>query len=268
MPFTFVHPIAVWPLARWNAFPLSITGLVAGSIVPDFSYFITLDPYFRAGHSFAGLFVLDLPLALILAWLFHQLVRDPLINNLPDIFYARLARYRYQHWNGYIKKHWLNVCISIVLGGLTHLAWDTFTHQNSLMMELFPWMDQSVEVLGRSMTLYNLAHLVFSAAGLFLCLVFLLHLPTEFKKPRNFNTASYWLALFFSTLLFFGLIVYFIADNRMKAYPSLYMGPYAIMLCSASMLSLIICGLGFYQQSLRLRSMRWRVRVKPDSEPV
>ncbi|SEP14833.1 DUF4184 family protein [Paenibacillus sp. OV219] len=57
MPFTFAHPAYALPLKFINPRYLSATGLVLGSMAPDFEYFLTLEPHQTIGHSFSGLFV-------------------------------------------------------------------------------------------------------------------------------------------------------------------------------------------------------------------
>jgi len=42
MPFTFSHPAIVLPLATLRRQWISATGLIIGSITPDFEYFIRM----------------------------------------------------------------------------------------------------------------------------------------------------------------------------------------------------------------------------------
>ena len=83
MPFTFSHPAIILPLTylprRW----FSLTGLIIGSLTPDFEYFIRMTPYSLYSHTLSGLFWFDIPLGLLLCFIFHNLVRDSLCSNLP-----------------------------------------------------------------------------------------------------------------------------------------------------------------------------------------
>src|SRR5208337_2177419 len=87
MPFTLSHAAAVIPFRRT---PFVMSALVMGCFVPDFPYFLSLKPNMSYGHSFPGMFVLDLPLALAALWLFHAFLKQPMLMFLPAGFRQRL----------------------------------------------------------------------------------------------------------------------------------------------------------------------------------
>jgi len=130
MPFTFSHPAIVLPLIckRWKLF--SATGLIIGSITPDFESFIRLNVHKPYSHTWAGMFWFDLPLAVIIAFIFHNIVRDALIKNLPSFLGDKFARFIGFRWNPFFRKHFLMIIISMFIGILSHLLWDSFTHLN------------------------------------------------------------------------------------------------------------------------------------------
>src|SRR3954469_13296912 len=101
MPFTFAHPAIVLPLINKNRKFFSATGLVIGSIIPDFEAFIRLNVNKPYSHTWLGMFWFDLPLGLIAAFVFHDLVRDPLIRNLPGFLGDKFARFIHFQWNRY-----------------------------------------------------------------------------------------------------------------------------------------------------------------------
>ena len=127
VPFTPAHAAAVLPLRR---LPLIPSALVVGSLAPDFEYFLRLSPNGSFGHTIRGAFVLTLPLAMIVLWIFHQFVKIPLITLLPDGIQRRLAtdlnRFRFAG----VRRFLLIVC-SLLVGIATHLLWDSFTHRNT-----------------------------------------------------------------------------------------------------------------------------------------
>lgn len=86
MPFTFSHPAIVLPLAFLPKKIISITGLIIGSLTPDFEYFIRMKLSSEYSHTISGVFLFDLPLGIILTFLFHGIVRNKLIDNLPRFF--------------------------------------------------------------------------------------------------------------------------------------------------------------------------------------
>ncbi|WP_347156493.1 DUF4184 family protein [Pontibacter chitinilyticus] len=80
----------------------SVTGLVIGSIVPDFEYFIRMkkEPSMFS-HTFLALFWFNLSLALCLAFLFHGIVKKPFIQNLPQWLFRRFSKYAGWQWYSY-----------------------------------------------------------------------------------------------------------------------------------------------------------------------
>ena len=86
MPFTFSHPAIILPFRYLPVKWFSFTGLVIGSLTPDFEYFIRMKVQSIYSHTLLGIFWFDLPLAILLAFLFHSLVRDTLFFNLPKTF--------------------------------------------------------------------------------------------------------------------------------------------------------------------------------------
>jgi hypothetical protein len=55
MPFTFSHPAIILPLAYLPKKWYSMTGLVIGSLVPDFEYFLRMSMAGYHSHTIAGL---------------------------------------------------------------------------------------------------------------------------------------------------------------------------------------------------------------------
>ena len=81
MPFTFSHPAVVLPLIR-AGLKLSATGLIIGSIIPDFEYFIRMRDWSRYSHTLVGLAWFDLPLAILVCFIYHLIVKNYLFDNL------------------------------------------------------------------------------------------------------------------------------------------------------------------------------------------
>ncbi len=136
MPFTFSHPAIVLPLYRLVRRWVSLTGLIVGSIVPDFEYFIRMGTPSIYSHTFKALFWFNLPLGLLLCFLFHNVVRNALFSHLPYILHRRLSNFKRFNWNKYFRKNWHIVIISILVGAATHLLWDKFTHENGYVLKV------------------------------------------------------------------------------------------------------------------------------------
>ncbi|MET4925985.1 DUF4184 family protein [Streptomyces sp. PSRA5] len=132
MPFTLSHPAAVLPLLRS---PFRPAALACGALAPDAPYFLGgagipvgaqswYEPFLNAtySHTLPGLTV-ALPFALMLLAL-YRLVRRPVAGLLPP----RLAASGVAGRTGSHPRRAGWVLLSALIGVLTHLAWDSFTH--------------------------------------------------------------------------------------------------------------------------------------------
>ncbi|MFD5794697.1 DUF4184 family protein [Streptomyces diastatochromogenes] len=178
MPFTLSHAAAVLPAIRRDGAGrgrLVPSVLVAGSFAPDLTYYAAsvLPGGMEFGsvtHSFAGVIGVDVLIswALVGLWL---LVREPLVALLPRGRQGRPAallrcgapRARVRA----VSVLWWYV--SAVLGSLTHVVWDAFTHHDR-------WGSRLIPALGRSlagMPLYSWLQYGTSAVAAVVIAVFL-----------------------------------------------------------------------------------------------
>ena len=139
MPFTFAHPIFAWPLKRLSPNRLSTTGLVLGSMAPDFEYFLRLEPYRGIGHTLPGLFVQAIPLSVLFAFAFHGLIKKPLALHLPSVLRldARACSL-IGEWRLRSVRDWFYFFVSIAIGFLTHVAVDGVTHARGFFASRLP----------------------------------------------------------------------------------------------------------------------------------
>jgi len=142
VPFTIAHGAAALPLRH---FRLVFSGLLVGTFAPDFEYFLRLAPDDGFGHTLLGAFVLTLPLALLVLWLFHNFVKLPLARLLPDAIQRRLTghleEFRFRGAGRFTL-----IIGSTLLGIATHLVWDSFTHSNTWLYHHWPILSQSFHV--------------------------------------------------------------------------------------------------------------------------
>jgi hypothetical protein len=135
VPFTFSHPAAVLPLTFIDKRRLSVTALTIGSVTPDFEYFLTLQPVSFHAHKFLGILWYDLPLSILLFYLFTLLVKDELIDNLPSFLHQRFARFKMGKGIKPLKKSFPVILTSLLIGITSHLLWDKFTHRSASLLE-------------------------------------------------------------------------------------------------------------------------------------
>jgi hypothetical protein len=196
MPFTPAHPAIVLPLIRSRYF--SATGLIVGSLSPDFEYFFKMSVDSIYSHSKAGLFYFDLPVTIVLAFLFHHLVKSNLIGNLPAFFQKRFQDTLRFNFLQYLKTNWWIFLYSSLIGAGSHIFWDSFTHNNRFFSRKFSAIYQSISVPfdGVNYPFFYVLQHISTFVGLTIVTLYIL-----FKKPRQHRelTApkiSYWLLVF------------------------------------------------------------------------
>lgn len=200
MPFTLAHPIASY-LFKFGITRnyLSLTGLILGCMAPDFEYFLRMRMYGEWGHQWSGIVLLDLPVALILALLIHCIIRDPVIQHLPLALKQRFSIYAEQvvpitQW-----RYYLVLCMSIILGALTHIVWDSFTHVSGYFVERYAVFRHQLTILNHPVYVYKLLQHGSSLLGLGLIALYVYRLPRDDVNatPRQ-QMLQFYLALFVS----------------------------------------------------------------------
>ncbi|WP_162055218.1 DUF4184 family protein [Pontibacter pamirensis] len=193
MPFTLSHPAAVLPFKYLPKGWSSLTGLVIGSMAPDFEKFFNMEGGNSYSHTWGAIFWFCLPLGIILSFLFHRLVRDPLIDNLPAFLRKRLARFKELNWLVHFKKHYFIIVVSIILGAASHLIWDGFTHRNGPGQNQFAMLPADADLRIMSLPLFFVLNVLSSVVGLAVVLYAVLRLPREDVPADKTNkTVAYW----------------------------------------------------------------------------
>jgi hypothetical protein len=195
MPFTFSHPAIVLPLAYLPRQWFSLTGLVIGSMTPDFEYFIRMRIKSIYSHTWDGLFWFDLPLGLLLAFLFHNVVRDSLFNNLPSFFRSRFTTFQLFNWNEYFRRNWLIVMASILIGAASHILWDGFTHESGFFVKMMPSLSNNINVFEKQISVFKLCQHSSSLFGGILLAFAIYNLPITNLEKQKVNM-KYWYFVF------------------------------------------------------------------------
>jgi len=237
MPFTFSHPAIFLLLKKLPKKWFSLTGLIIGSIVPDFEYFLQMRISSVHSHTSLGVFWYNLPLAVILTFIFHLAVRNQLINNLPIYFRNRLTIYLNFDWNQFAKRHWLKIIISILIGIYSHLFWDSFTHFDGFFVHKTAFLSQKVSFWGFKIPIFKILQHSSSIVGAVLIAKFFHHLPmcsnneTKIKMP-------FWVLLIALTTIIFSF--------RFVLMPELnQLGNLIVSMISSFLFSLILASLIF-----------------------
>lgn len=196
MPFTFSHPAIILPLNYLRVCKLSQTSLIIGSLVPDFEYFFWMEDRKEWLHTWYGFIYLGIPLTIVLAFLFHNIIRDPLINNMPLALQLRLKVYTSFNWNKKWKTQWIWIIASTFIGGVSHFIWDFFTHANSPLIYMF--------LISKFFSMFfGALQLINSLLGIYVIIFALWQLPKNLDARINHDILPYWIQVFLVTISVF-----------------------------------------------------------------
>lgn len=227
MPFTFSHPAIVLPLVKVKEKWFSLTGLVIGSVVPDFEYFLRMDAKKVYMHTWEALFSIDLFIALLLAFAFHNVVRNPLLYNVSRPLQKRLLPFTLFNWNQYFKKNWYIVLLSLLIGEVSHFGWDSFTHAN-YFTQYTPSRTEKIYRVENHFHLFEFMQVASSVVGALLVLYAIWQLPKHKSLKTNPHIATYWIIL---TLIACG--AYFIRslfETSVEFHEALIFGVTAVLI--------------------------------------
>ncbi len=170
MPFTVSHTVAAIPLAKYLGKYGAMSPLVIGSMTPDIAYITPFLVHQRMdSHSLIGLYLFCIPMGLTVYFLYHLLMAPVIVSILPKSIQNHLSNDLFQGKLPNIPSHVL--VLSLVIGALTHIIWDFFTHQSGLP-QFVHWMNVSImnidgyhimpyRVLQHFSSLFGLALLIF-----------------------------------------------------------------------------------------------------------
>lgn len=177
---------------------MSATALVIGSVAPDFEYFLKMSVSSQHSHTMLGILYFDIPVTIVLAFLFHGVVKKNLISNLPAFFQYRFRDLLNLNFKDYFKTHYWIVIVSAFIGSCSHIVWDAFTHNDGFFAQhISLYKHVVVPYDGVQYPLFYALQNISTAVGLIIVIAYILLL-----KPHQYIDISrpsilYWLLIFF-----------------------------------------------------------------------
>lgn len=162
MPFTLCHPAIVLPLYRYRRI-MSLPGLVIGSMAPDFVYFFSLGISGSFTHTPLGVPLYCLPAGLLLYFVYQLLVRVPVLAWLPRAISTRMGGP--VHWPLRGARSVTIVVGSLAIGAASHIAWDSFTHANTVIVNSYEIFRTLVPLGGYKIPLFKILQQLSSLVG-------------------------------------------------------------------------------------------------------
>lgn len=176
MPFTISHAAAALPVSALSKSRLSLAALMIGSMSPDFSYLLPVEYNRLETHSLVGLFSFCLPLGLAIWLCFVTVLERPTLAFLPDAWRTRIAR------TVLTPREIVMAALAIVIGALTHLVWDAFTHSSTPVVEAFPgFRDNYLDLGSLRIPVYYVLQIASSVFGLVVLGIWALNIR---RRPR------------------------------------------------------------------------------------
>jgi hypothetical protein len=213
MPFTFSHPAIVLPATYLPKKYYSLSALIMGSMTPDFEYFIRMKDYSKYSHTWEGLFWFDVPLGLALLFIFHNIVRNTLIEYLPFSLNIRFSVFEKFNWNAHFRKNIIVVLISLIIGIASHLFWDSFTHDGGYFAETIPVLKDKINILNHNIFGATLFQYLSSVIGGVVMVIYIFKLP-EGRNTKQRNILNFWLLV--SAIMIFVLNVRLYLDSLLN----------------------------------------------------
>jgi Domain of unknown function (DUF4184) len=194
LPFTVSHAAAILPIHRFSQHRLPLTALMIGSMAPDFGYFFSHEMSRVITHSPHSVFTFSLPAGLAVWWFYVAFLEKATITLLSDRWHTRFA-----HTDAITPGLVLRAGIAIVLGAITHIVWDAFTHHGTFISSR--WTALTAPMPGLNwMPVYHFLHGLSSVVGLVMLMVWAQHLHRQparslirpYKVSDRALTGSRW----------------------------------------------------------------------------
>lgn len=190
MPFTLAHPAVVIFSKNKN---FNLLGLILGSMAPDFIYFLLFNPSSNLGHTLLGFIILNLPICFLLNYLILKFIKNPFIINLPSKICNYYTYLRSCDFNFKSTKDVFVFTYSCIVGMLTHIIWDAFTHKTGYFVVNINLLKESIHILGYQVPFFKLLQHGSTLLGFFVILYYFYTIRRYSNKYIRSNKFQYHL---------------------------------------------------------------------------
>lgn len=242
MPLTFAHPAIALPFSR-NSRYLNYLAFVLGTMAPDFEYFLKGRPSAEIGHSYIGFFTFNLPILVIVYWIYKMCIHRELFLHLPNFLQEAEPQ---KTASSRISKV-LVFIYSALFGMFTHVAWDSFTHVGGYMVRNFSVFTYTFSIFGFNIPLYKMLQHGSTLLGILAIIGYLFYRAKKTPSPESHITSKqkwgYWSQMAICSILFF-LLWTFLSSVSLQAY-----GILVVRFIDCMLLSLLTVSLyaGYYR---------------------
>ncbi|MHC0035342.1 DUF4184 family protein [Pseudoneobacillus sp. C159] len=239
MPLTFAHPAAVLPFSRKSKY-VNFLAMVLGSMSPDFEYFLRGKPYGEIGHTFIGFVTFNLPIVLVIYFLYQAYIHRTLFSHLPNVLQITFTKKA----NSPRSLKVIVFLYSALLGMLTHVIWDSFTHTVGFKVKNLSILTNTIHLFDYTIPIYKFLQHGSTILGITTILGYMYFQTVKNRchdggNIRLLQKLMFWGQIGFITTLIF-LIWYFIEQISIESY-----GIIVVRIIDSVLISLLIVSLYF-----------------------
>ncbi|MGD0037453.1 MAG: DUF4184 family protein [Bacteroidota bacterium] len=201
MPFTLAHPVAVFPFRKTR---MDMTSLVIGSMAPDFDYLFHTQTGTSLSHSLAGILYYCLPITVGVAFLWHFIIKASLASALPNFLVSKYSDWLSNSWEFKSSFRLFIILVSAVIGIITHLVWDSFTHFSGFFVQKIAFLTQTTFIY--HLPIFKLLQYGCGILGAIIVLfVVVLHSSEKPKLVIPRYPKSFWITALFIFIVFYAI---------------------------------------------------------------
>ena len=212
-------------------------------MAPDFEYFLRGQPSGMIGHTLPGFLFINLPLVIVLYFIYHKFVHETLLAHLPYFLQDSYT----QKLNLSRKMKMIVLCYSALIGMFTHIIWDSFTHENGFMVMKIPILYNTILIFSLNVPIYKILQHGSTLFGLTIIIVYMLYRAHYHKGDTNFaikpmQKGYYWTAIMILSVIII-MLWYAVDFVTIRAY-----GVTVVRIFDSMLLSLFIVTFVFRQR--------------------
>ena len=175
MPFTLAHTVIASPISKISKNKLPIAALAIGSMTPDLFRLFSNSSGLET-HTWTAIFYPNLFLGLAFCCIWYGLFRPTLSSCLSLKDDLNISNFLY------FCRFLGLICIALIIGNITHLLWDGFTHLDSRTLFSLPFFESEISLFNRQ---YSYAFILQIVSSI-LPLPFIFYMIHQYyKKHKN-----------------------------------------------------------------------------------
>jgi hypothetical protein len=186
MPFTISHAAAAFAVHALGRSRLPLAAIMVGSTTPDLVFYVPQFAEYDNSHSLSGAVTFCMPLGLLIWWFFIRVLERPTMSWLPEAWRTRITPTPRPDLRA-----WCWAALAVVLGAITHLVWDSFTHSATPVVDALPAFRNEVFTAGgMPVRFYFLLQILSSVFGLAVLAIWALRIPRQPQVPASVEVAE------------------------------------------------------------------------------